>query len=353
MELLAPLALAAVGSYAATGMKVSSGGRSSNSGVRLIEKDSAPADANAMVFDNSSTIPMMSVQTEFDPVRAQFVANAQPNRQDNVPVLQTVERDPKYALTPQSGVDFQYDQMNRGSSELENQWYYSRLTKDSETPLSMGYLPEYKRSTGVMLRNPDTPDMLKRQKRELLEEEVWVAQPEPDRAHYDPITGELARRARQESKYAGGNGALNDFTMNDRPGSLAGPTKGYSTGLEPTRQFTGYHPRQRFFRVYDGQRQRNPHGLRAANKQSQQFEIRGELEGQYTNEKKTQLGDFQQIPVGDGGWKQPHLSAELRQVQLRATQRETVPSFEQGWSSHRLHPEGALQSQLASHVTPP
>jgi len=353
MEVLAPLALAAVGSAAANGLRISTGGRRSMGTSTLVEKDTPIAHAQGMQFDNSNQgMNMVAPQQSqsFDPIMAHYQSNAVPNRMDNIQVLRTVEKDPKYALTPQSGQDFQYDQMNRGSSMLENQWYYSNLTKDSETPLSMGYLPEYKRSSGVMLRDPDTPDILKPKKRELLQEEVWVAQPEPDRRFYNPITGEQARRARNESKYASGTGALDGFIMNDRPGALGGPWHGWSTGLEPTRQFVGFHPKARFFRKYDNLRQRNPHGLRAGNKDSHHFDMRSDLKGQYSNEKKEQISNYHAIAIGDGGFKHPHLAHDLRKVDLRHTQRDIATPLQEGLMGRTAPPSGYHESQLMSQI---
>lgn len=354
MEMLAPLALAAVGSAAANGLRVVTGGRKSNKSVRLVEKP-GDADANAMQLNNASPgTPVMEAAPVFDPVRAHFETNAAQGRVDNIQVLRTVDRDPKYALTPESGADFQYDQMKRGSSHLENQWYYSNLTKDSETPLSLGYLPEYGRSSGVMLRNPDTPDILKPKKRDLLEEEVFVAQPEEDRRFYTPVTAEQGRRARITSKMAGGNGALDGFYMNDSPSGLGGPTQGFSTGLEMTRQFTGFHPRQRFFRQHDNQRQRTPHGFRAGNRDVTDGEISSTLEGQYTNEKKQDVANYHRIAAGSGGRKQPHLAHELRKVELRYTQRNDVVSeFEEGMQGRTAPSEyqpTPHNSQLMSRV---
>lgn len=350
MEVLAPLALTAIGTAAAGAMRyVTTGGTEydTNGGVRMLSRDDPLPAARGMQFDNATSGQPFANPTapgsSFDPIETHFRANAQVGRADNLQVLRTVDKDPKYALTPESGVDFQYDQMNRGNSELENQWYHSNLTKDSETPLSMGYLPEYKKSSGIQLRDPDTPAMLKPQKRELLEADVWVAQPESDRRFYDPLTGEQSRRARAESKYASGTGALDGYMMNDKPGNLGGAWKGWSTGLEPTRQFTGYHPRQRFFRKHDNLRQRNPHGLRALNKETQHFEIRGNLEGQYTNEKKTQVANYHQIAVADGGRQQPHLPDGMRRVELRNVQRDKNPVPKQGFSGRQ--PAG-FQSQM-------
>ena len=168
MEFIAPLALGALGAAAANGLSVKTGGQTFNGGAaKIISKQGAPPDAQGVVLNQTApgtgTVPAQG----FDPVMAHYVSNADPNRIDNIQPLRTVWKDPKYALTPQSGQEFQYDQQNRGSSHLENQWYYSNLSKDSETPLSMGQLPEYKRSAGVMLRDPDSPEILKPQKKEL------------------------------------------------------------------------------------------------------------------------------------------------------------------------------------------
>lgn len=349
-ELLVPMALAALGVSAVTGMRqVTTGGTKSKRTATLIPTPTDNLDVTRMNLDNATSTGLGIVSPEapaFDPVMAHFEANAIPNRQDNIQVLRTVSKDPKYALTPDSNSEFQYDQMGRGATELENQWFYSNLTKDTETPLSMGFLPEYKKSTGVILRDPDTPEMLKPKKHELLEEDVFVAQPESDRRFYAPVTGELARRARNESKMASGSGALDGFYMNDAPGALAGAWGGWSTGLQPTRQFTGFHPRQRFFRVDDNLRQRNPHGLRASNVSGGQNEIRSTLDGQYTNEKKDELANYHQIAVGDGGWKQPHLPHDLRKVDLLHTQRDIATPVQEAAMGRMLPLTGELHDRL-------
>ena len=322
MEVLAPIALAAIGSAAMAGVTLSTGGRKSKQGVEVGRPADVPAEFPFASQLKADSPQVLQHPEEFNALQAHFDANMVQGRMDNLQPLKTVFKDPKYELTPDMSSQFQYDQKNRGQSELENQWYYSTLTRPEETPLAMGYLPEYKKSTGVMLRDPDTPDMLKPQKRELMEEEVWKAQPESDRKYYQPILGEQTRRARLESKYAGGNGALNDFYVNDRPGSLGGPTKGWSTGLEPTREFTGYHPQQRFFRKYDDKSKRGEHGLRAMNKQSQHHENRAEVSGFKTFGKKDQVSTYHRIAVGDGGRGEPHLPDGLREVELRYTARD-------------------------------
>lgn len=355
MEFLAPLVLAAVGTAAANGIPIAtSGGLKSQPGSIVVERDAMIADAAGMQLNNAAPgVGTVPEQYTFDPVDAHFRNNAVPGRNDNMQVLTTVTKDPKYALTPESGSDFQYDQMNRGNTHLENQWYYSNLTKDSETPLSLGYLPEYKKSTGVMLRDPDTPEMLKPKKPDLMEEDMWVAQPESDRKFYEPILHQQARRARNESKYTAGTGALDGFTMNDRPGELGGAWKGWSTGLEPTRQFTGFHPRQRFFRKADNLRQRNPHGLRAGNKESHHWETRGDLQGQYSNEKKDQLAGYHQIPAGDGGMMKPHLPHDMRRVDLRHTQREVATPVQEGFMGRQSsHPPGEEYSTKGPRAEP-
>lgn len=328
MEFLVPIALAAVGSLATAGAKpvgVRTGGMSRTQASPIVE-ERAETMRHPLIANNTglhATNP-----NAFTPLDAHLQANSLPNRQDNIAPLTSVYKDPKYALTPDAMEAIDYDQRHRGGSELENQWYYSGHTRDSETPLSMGYLPEWGRSLGITLRDPDTPEMLKPKKRELTDEEVWVAQPEQDRRHYTPILGEQSRRARNESKYASGSGALDGFMMNDSPGNLGGAWKGWSTGEVPTRQFTGYHPQQRFFRKFDGKKNRNPHGLRAGNKESHHREMRSDLEGQYSNLKKDQLSNYHQIPVADGGRKHPHLAHDLRKVDLRHTQRD-IPTAAQ------------------------
>jgi hypothetical protein len=149
-----------------------------------------------------------------------------------------------------------------------------------------------------------------------------MPQPEEDRRHYDPMLVEGGRRARNTSKYAGGNGALDGFYMNDRPGGLGGPTQGYADGLEMTRAFTGYHPQQRYFRRYDGLRQRNPHELRPLNRESQVQEVRATVGGFRTNGKKAQLANYHAIAVADGGFHRPHLPDDMRRVDLRFVQRD-------------------------------
>lgn len=354
MEFLVPLALAAVGTAAANGMPIAkAGGVKAQVGSIVVDRDNSVNDSAGMQFDVSPGMGNVEEQLSFDPIDAHFQNNAVAGRTDNLQTLTTVTKDPKYALTPESGEDFEYDQQNRGSTHLENQWYYSNLTKDSETPMSMGYLPEYKKSSGVLLRDPDSPDILKPKKTELMEEDVWVAQPEPDRKFYDPILHEQSRRARNESKYAAGSGALDGFMMNDRPGKLGGAWQGWSTGMEPTRQFTGFHPRQRFLRKHDNLRQRNPHGLRAGNKESQHWEMRGELQGQYSNEKKDQLAGYHQIPVGDGGMKRPHLPHDMRKVDLRHTQREVATPVQEGFMGRvSLHPPGPEYSSMGPQASP-
>jgi hypothetical protein len=349
MEFLAPVALAFVGAAAANGLPIiSSGGRKNQAGSVLVDKATDIAEAHAMQMNNATNTGLHQQQPQFtfDPIDSHFINNAAPNRTDNVQVLETVSKDPKYALTPGSGADFDYDQKNRGNSMLENQWYYQTLTKPTETPLSMGYLPEYRRSTGVTMRDPDTPDMLKPNKADLMEEDVWVAQPEQDRRFHDPITQQQARRARNESRYASGNGALDGYMMNDHPGSLGGAWQGWSTGLEPTRQFTGFHPRQRFFRKHDNLKQRNPHGLRAGNKESQHWEMRSDVQGQYSNEKKDQQAQYHQIAVADGGQAHPHLPHDMRKVDLRRTQRDIAIPIQEGLSgrqsAHKAGPEISL-----------
>jgi hypothetical protein len=324
MEVLAPLALAALGGAAISGISISTGGRQSGKGVPIGDPVKQPAEDNF----GSELVPSsqpLQVPGRFAPIRAQFEANQVPGRSDNLQPLRTVFKDPKYELTPDMDNQFQYDQMNRGETELENQLYYSTLTRPEETPLAMGYLPEYKKSSGVRLRDPDTPDMLKPQKRENMQEDMWISQPEPDRKHYQPITGEQGRRARLESKMAGGNGALDGFYTNDRPGNLGGPTKGWSTGLEPTREFTGYHPRQRFFRKHDNKSKRGEHGLRAMNKQAQQYEVRADMGGFRTSGKKDQVSRYHRIAIADGGRAEPHLPHDMRKVELRRVQRDGPP----------------------------
>lgn len=325
MEALAPLALAAAGLVASNGMKVSSGGRESKVAVPKIGRSSAPPAAHEfpMAAQNDGMAPTDALA--YDPVRSHYEANAVPFRNDNLQPLRTVIRDPKYALTPESGQEFDYDRQNAGNSHLENQWYYSGITKDEETPLSMGYLPQYTRTTGVLLRDPDSPDILKPKKRELLDEEVWVAQPERDRKHYDPLQFDQSKRAFNESKTMGASGALDGYYMNDSPGNPGGAWKGWSTGLEPTRRWTGHHPMQRFFRKHDNKRQRNPHGLRAGLMGGAQYQNRSELQGQYTNMKKDQLSNYRQIAVADGGRGEPHLPNGMRKVDLRYVQREGPP----------------------------
>ena len=327
MEALAPFVISAIGAAAING--VSTGGVSSGASVARIDGRRRAEEApfgNQLDGRSRGVYDSPNSGEHFDPVRAHFAANQVEGRTDNLKPLRTVFKDPKYELRPDSGEAFQYDELNRGGSELENLWYYSRLTKDSETPLSMGYLPEYRRSTGVMLRDPDTPDMLKPQKRELMEEEVFKAQPEPDRRFLPSTLTEQGRRARGESRYAAGTGALDGFYVNDMPGKLGGPTHGFSTGLEMTREFTGYHPFQRPFRKDDNQRQRNPHELRALNKTSQQFEMRADMDGFTTWEKKSQIAEYHRIPVCDGGRQQPHLPDAMQEVELRRVQRDGAPS---------------------------
>jgi hypothetical protein len=324
---LAPLALAAVGAMAANNVppRVSTGGQTGRHAITLIDGRDR---AEEFPFGNQLDGATRGVydRDSFDPVRAHFAANQVPGRSDNLRPLRTVFRDPKYELRPDSGDAFQYDEMNRGGTELENQWYYSRLTKDNETPLTLGYLPEYRRSTGILLRNPDTPDMLKPKKRELMEEEVFKAQGDPDRRFLPSTLTEQGRRARNESKYTSGNGALNGFYVNDKPGTLGGPTRGFSTGLEMTREFTGYHPQQRFFRKDDNQRQRNPHELRALNHDTQLFELRSDVEQFTTWDKKSQVAEYHRLAVADGGRQHPHLPHEMRLVELRRVQRDGAPS---------------------------
>lgn len=326
MEFLAPLALAAFGSVAAANRKpvtVRTGGMTRGTSSRVVPPSQENME-HPLVANNTGL--HASEPQRFKPFDAHLQHNTLPNRSDNILPLDSVHKDPKYALSPDSMNDLQYDQQHRGDNELENQWFYTNLTKDSETPLSMGYLPEYRRSLGIRLRDPDTPDMLKPKKRELTDEEVWVAQPEQDRRHMDPILGEQSRRARNESKYGSGTGALDGFMMNDSPGNLGGAWQGWSTGMQPTRQFTGYHPQQRFFRKHDGKKHRNPHGLRAGNKESHHMEQRSQLEGQYSNMKKDQLSNYHQIAIADGGRRVPHLPHDLRKVDLRHTQRDISTS---------------------------
>lgn len=345
MELLAPFAVAALGAYtfsftpAPSTDEDTAPNQSGTSTATHVDThssrtrrehfgDTFPKEVpfgNQLQSTNPGAFGVQGVDADnvpFDPIAAHFKVNSVNAMGDNVQSLRTVHKDPRYELRADSGDQFQYDQKNRGNTHLENQWYYNRLTRDSETPLSMGHLPHYSRSTNVNRREPDTPDMLKPKKRELLEEEVFLAQPEPDRKFYEPILDEQARRARNESKYAAGTGALNGFTMNDMPGALAGPTKGWSTGLEPTRKFTGYHPQQRYFRQDDNLRQRNPHGLRAGIKDTTQMELRGNVDEFRTNGKDQQLATYHRIAVSDGGRAQPHLPDGLRRVELRHVQRE-------------------------------
>lgn len=344
----APMALAALGAFAASNVKVRSGGvKGAPEGVRVVTDPSSTPHAQQFVMDRETPgLGETEPQKRFDPVRAHYEANAMPGRPDNITPLRTVFKDPKYALTPESGNEFAYDQQNRGSTHLENQWYYSNLTKDSETPLSMGYLPQFQRSTGITLRDPSTPDMLKPQKRELLEDEVWVAQPEQDRKFVDPITQQQARRARNTARMAEGVGALDGFYMNDKPGTLGGPSKGWSTGLEPTRTgrvFGGvgsHHTGiERRFRKHDNLRQRNPHGLRAGLKSDSSYEMRADLEGQYSNEKKQQISDYHAVAVSDGGRKEAHLPHDLRKVELLHTSRDSAPATDTYRRNHTYSSE--------------
>jgi len=339
MEALTPMALAALGTAAASGVTMATGGVRSGATARLAPGRDLPDPRFSMHNLDASNravvgaIPGVKAGEGFDPIAARFAANSVPGRTDNLPLLETHTKDPKYQLRPECSSVFLYDKKNRGNTLLENQWYHQVLTRDSETPLSRGYLPEYQRSTGVMLRDPDSPSMLKPQKRELLQEEVWVAQPEHDRRFYTPVTGELARRARLESKMAGANGNLNGFYMNDRPSdgsdpnapATGGPTRGFAKGLEFTREFRGYHPKQRYYRKDDNRRQRNPHGLRALNKDTTKYDRRSDLGGFQTLGKKDQTATYFAIPVADGGRMQPHLPHELRKVELRYTARDGAP----------------------------
>ena len=313
MEVLAPKSLGYVGT----------GGHQRRPSVQLERASMAPEEY-PFASQLRADMPAHPQQPgKFDPIQVLFDANSVEGRNDNLPRLRTVFKDPKYEMRPELSNAFNYDGMNRGNNELENQWYYSTLTRTDDTPLSMGYLPEYRRSSGVTLRDPDTPDMLKPSKRELMAEEVFVAQPEPDRRFMQPILMNQAMRARNESKYAGGEGALNGFYTNDHPGNLGGPWKGWSTGLEPTRQFTGYHPRQRFYRADDNLSKRGRHGLRAGlTSDNGRSDVRSELGGFKTFGKKDQTSTYHRIAVADGGRAKPHLPDDMQAVQLRYTARE-------------------------------
>ena len=308
-ELLAPMALTAAGTVSMLG-----------AGTQMTDRRTAlQAEGKLLGLTPGTRFMQMEANEKFDPVKARNAANSIQGRVDNLPLLKTVNKDPKYALTEASMSAIDYDQKNRGNSHLENQWFYSNLTKDSETPMSMGYLPEYKRSTGLTYRGPDTPDMLKPKKREVA---AFKVQPETDRRFYEPVTGTLAGKARYESKMASGNGALNGFMMNDRPGNLGGPTEGFSTGMYMTRKFTGYHPQQRFFRQHDNQRGRNPHGLRAGLKNTTINDTRGDMMEFRTNGKDQQLATLHREPVGLGG---RHNASQItnEEINLRYVQRDT------------------------------
>ena len=303
MEVLAPFAIAAAVGMAATKIPVTK-----NSKITQPPSEQLP---NGIHLDgiNPGKI-VIEENEEFDPIKARLSVNQIEGRVDNLPVLKTAFKDAKYELTEETGKDLQYDQMNRGGSMLENQLFYSNLTKESETPLAMGFMPEYKRSSGLSYREPSTPDMLKPKKREQLQSDVFVAQPESDRRHYKPILDKQAGQAKFQSKFADGTGAMNGFLM-DKNGS--------ADGMVQTKRFNGFHPQQRFFRKDDNIKQKNPHGLRALN--AEKGEIRGALEGFTSNGKRDEIARYHRIAVGSGGRSEPHLPHELRKVELRKTQR--------------------------------
>ena len=214
--------------------------------------------------------PQGGPSAEYNPIQADIDINSVPGRYDNLPRLQSVYGDTRYELHPWQAHEFDWEGQRTAGSLLERQ--YKTLTPH-ETPLSYGILPNMKRGTGVMLRDPDTGDMLKPQKKENLDTDMFVAHGDPlpvrDNRVNQGVTSELRQRAREQSKYTSGSGALNDFMPVDgiggEGGGVGGPLRGFSTGEVMSRRNGGFHPRERFHRVDETKHGRNQHTLRSLN----------------------------------------------------------------------------------------
>jgi hypothetical protein len=176
-----------------------------------------------------------------NPVYQRAAENQIAGRYDNVPMLQSVYRDPAYTLDP--GVVGKMD-------------FEGPLREPNVTPLGLGVLPAVHRGTGVMLPDPITGDDLKPQKRENRDVDMFMPQGAPVKGRYEFSHLQPDMRIRQlETKSQGGHGALDGFThIPDNSGRDA--TRNFAKGEVMTVREGGFHPRQRLFRVDELNRNR-------------------------------------------------------------------------------------------------
>lgn len=263
----------------------------------------------------------------FDPVRAEFEVNQVCGRPDNLPRLRSVMKDSKYELQPWHGSMYDYANLRKGNTYLENQLFHRNLTPN-ETPLSYGALPNVKKSTGLQLRDPDTPDMLKPKRKETETADLFMPTGDTLASRYEPVTWKAHQRAIEQSKLNSGRGALDGFSHLEQPGSgAAGPTRGFAGGEVMTPRHGGFHPRERFFRVPETRRGRNQHALRPLNPEPRVGKL-GSMYlsstaplGRSRHNRNHDVLEWHRAPERTGGIRQ--IDATPRNVEMKFTNRDT------------------------------
>ena len=263
----------------------------------------------------------------FDPVRADFEINQVCGRPDNLPRLRSVMKDSKYELQPWHGSQYDYANLRKGDTLLENQLFHRNLTPN-ETPLSYGALPNVKKSTGLQLRDPDTPDMLKPKRKETETADFFMPTGDALASRYEPVTWKAHQRAVEQSKLNSGRGAMDGFSHLEQPGSGgAGPTRGFSGGEVMTPRNGGFHPRERFFRQPETKRGRNQHALRALNNETRVGKLGSMYQtataplGNMRHTRNHDVGEWHRAAERTGGLRQ--MDAAPRAVEMRFTNRDT------------------------------
>lgn len=268
-----------------------------------------------------------------NPVLQMHAENAIPGRYDNLPRLQSVYRDTSTELHPWQAPTFKYDRLQdrNSGSLLERQF----KTLTDETPLDFGVLPQTSRGSGTMIRDPDTPDMLKPAKRENLDSDMFVAQGDPLKGRYVPVAGEQYRRAREQSKMHSASGALDnyqhvDVSVDQQDGhsfskigsTTGGPMRGFAGGEVMSYREGGFHPRERFFRVPETRRGRNQHNLRALNpthatwNENSIYQTGTAPLGFLRENRNTDVREWHRPPERTGGIARQHVKAPFEFVDM-------------------------------------
>jgi hypothetical protein len=171
---------------------------------------------NGDARENEPTyLPLSKSHQQLEPARpnplaVRAVENSVPGRYDNLPTLQSINRDPAYAADPGVVAKMQYAAQAAAPTYWDRQHALLEPTID---PLSLGALPEVRRGTGTQLPDPISGDDLKPQKRENRDVDMFMPMGQPLRNRYPFVHIDGQKRIEQlETKLQSGHGALDTFT---------------------------------------------------------------------------------------------------------------------------------------------